>query len=82
MALITRFIPLHGQGTVHRTETDAGWAKVLNGDQALLYVATYGSAERKSGQKTSQVIQLDRERAAELIQIIQDVFPGIEHDKV
>lgn len=35
MALITRFIPLHGQGTVHRTETDAGWAKVLNGDQAL-----------------------------------------------
>lgn len=77
MALIREFVPLHGQGSVHRSETDAGWAKVMNGDEVLLYIATYGSAERKSGPKPSQVIQLDRAGAAELLKIIEGVFPGI-----
>lgn len=78
MALIRQFIELHGQGSIHRSETDAGWAKVLNGDEPLLYVATYGSDERRSSAKPSQVIQLDRERAAELMGILRQVFPGIE----
>ena len=76
MALIREFIPLNGQGSVHRKETDAGWAKVLNGDETLLDIATYGSQERVSKPKPSQVIQLDRARAAELIKIIEEVFPG------
>ncbi|MGO1567865.1 MAG: hypothetical protein ACTHXC_07530 [Brachybacterium sp.] len=62
---------------MHRSETDAGWAKVINGDETLLYIATYGSAERQSKPKPSQVIQLDRERAAELLEIIDEAFPGI-----
>ena len=77
MALIRDFMPLYGQGSVHRSETDAGWAKVLNGDETLLYIATYGSSERKSKPKPSQVIQLDRARAAELVKIIEEVFPGV-----
>lgn len=81
MALIRQFFQLHSQGTAYRTETDAGWAKVQNGDQTLLYIGTYGSAERKSRPKTSQVIQLDRDRASELLQIIHEVFPGIENDR-
>lgn len=80
MALIRKFFELHSQGRVHRSETDAGWAKVRDGDQMLLYLGTYGSTERKSRSKTSQVIQLDRERASELLQIIHEVFPGIEND--
>lgn len=78
MALVRQFVPLHAQGTVHRTETDAGWERVMHGTETLLYIGTYGSADRKSQPKTSQVIQLNRERAAELLQIIHEVFPGIE----
>jgi hypothetical protein len=77
MALIRDFTPLNGQGSVHRSETDAGWAKVMNGDETLLYIATYGSADRKSEPKPSQVIQLNRARATELVKIIEKVFPGI-----
>ncbi|HJB11455.1 MAG TPA: hypothetical protein H9786_13195 [Candidatus Brachybacterium merdavium] len=79
MALIRHFFELNSQGTVHRSETDAGWAKVQNGDQVLLYIGTYGSETRMSRPKTSQVIQLDRERASELIKIIREVFPDIEN---
>lgn len=82
MALIREFIPLNGQGSVHRSETDAGWAKVLNGDETLLYIGTYGSEERKSKPKTSQVIQLDRARAADLLKIIEEVFPGIRTESL
>lgn len=82
MALIREFIPLHSQGSVHRSETDAGWAKVLNGEETLLYIGTYGSQERKSKPKTSQVIQLDRARAGELIKIIEEVFPGIRAEEI
>lgn len=78
MALIRRFFHLHGEGSVHRSETDAGWAKVLNGQEHLLYIGTYGSDQRQSKPKPSQVIQLDRERASELVQIIHDVFPGLD----
>lgn len=77
MALIRRFIELHGQGSIHRSETDAGWANVPYGDDSLLYIATYGSDERLSGAKPSQVIQVDRERAVELMSILKRVFPGI-----
>lgn len=77
MALIRRFIELHGQGSIHKTETDAGWASVSNGEEQILYIATYGSDERRSRSKPSQVLQLDRERAAELMGILSQVFPGI-----
>ncbi len=80
MALIRRFFPLHGGGSVHRTETDAGWARVLDGRRTLLYISTYGSPGRKSKPKPSQVIQLDRERALELARILEEVFPGLTDD--
>lgn len=78
MALIRKFTELRGQGSVHRSETDAGWATVMNGAETLLYIGTYGSDDRASRPKTSQVIQLDQARAAELLGIIQEVFPGIK----
>lgn len=81
MALIRKFFPLNSQGSMHRTETDAGWAEVHDGNKTFLYIGTYGSADRKSRPKTSQVIQVDRERAADLIRIIHEVFPGIEARK-
>lgn len=79
MALIRRFIALHGQGSIHRSETDAGWANAPYGDESLLYIATYGSDERLSGAKPSQVIQLDRERAVEMMGIMKRVFPVIQN---
>ncbi|EYT48918.1 hypothetical protein [Brachybacterium muris] len=82
MALIRSFSKLTGGGVVHRTETDAGWALVQDGGHRLLYIATYGSDQRQSKPKSSQVIQLDRRGASELLKIIQDSFPGIDDDCV
>lgn len=80
MALLTKFIPLHGQGIVHRTTAEAGWAKVINGDETLFYLASYGSADRESISKPSQVTHLDRAGAVETLNALRQVFPGIEDD--
>lgn len=61
----------------HRTEVDARWARVEAGSTLLLHIATYGSDERHSHPKVSQVIQLDQIRARELKAIIERTFPGI-----
>lgn len=78
MALIRNFTRMSNQGSVHQTETAAGWAEVGPSGQPLLYLATYGSTERQSGPKPSQVIHLDRAGAAELVRIIHEVFPDLE----
>lgn len=38
---------------------------------------TYGSDERKMQGKTSQTIEIDRDRAADLIRILREAFPGL-----
>jgi hypothetical protein len=43
----------------------------------LLQLSTYGSDERQSETKIIQTLPLDRERAAELVRIIRNVFPGL-----
>ena len=38
---------------------------------------TYGSDDRKLLGKASQTIEIDRARAAELIQVLREAFPGL-----
>lgn len=58
----------------HPTEVDCGW-QVIPGEPTLLQLSTYGSDLRKSNKKVSQTLQLDRERALELAEIIARAFP-------
>ena len=76
MALIRNFARMRGHGSIHQTETDAGWATVTNSDEPLLYVATHGSSDRQSSPKPSQVIHLDRAGATELPRTHEQARPA------
>jgi hypothetical protein len=43
----------------------------------LLKLTTFGSDYRKSGPKSSQVIELNEEVAAKLFDVLRSAFPGI-----
>lgn len=43
-----------------------------------LHLSTFGSDDRQSDRKSSQSIQLDRKRAAELVEILLKAFPDIQ----
>lgn len=75
MARISAFFRTTTGSRAHPTEVECGYQVVDDGAQRLLQLATYGSRDRVSGQKVSQTLQLDRERAEELIKIIQRAFP-------
>ena len=64
---------------VHQTEVDCEYVVVEDVQGRYLHLSTFGSDERASARKSSQSIQLDQERAAELISIINWAFPGIQN---
>lgn len=62
----------------HASEVDCYYEVVNDSDGgALLHLSTFGSDNRQSKPKSSQVLQLDKETAAELMAIIKSVFPGL-----
>ncbi|MGW5193507.1 hypothetical protein ACWEOO_29945 [Kribbella sp. NPDC004138] len=59
----------------HPTDVDCFYQIVIDGDgNKLLHLTTFGSDERRSNPKSSQSIQLDEERARELIRVIEVAF--------
>jgi len=64
-------------GKPHPTEVDARWRVVQSSSGPLLQVSTFGSDERESEPKVSQTIQLDREVASQLAEVIRSVFGDI-----
>ncbi|MDR6864471.1 hypothetical protein [Phycicoccus sp. 3266] len=60
----------------HSTCT-SGWKIVDRDGATVLQLDTYGSEARKDQGTVSQSIQLDRDRARELIAIIHQAFPGL-----
>mgnify|MGYP000450271651 CR=1 FL=1 len=78
MAKVTEFFPSSiDSSKPHPTSVECGYQIVRSLNEILLQLSTYGSDDRRSQKKVSQTIQLDRERAAELVKIIKDTFPGI-----
>lgn len=60
---------------VHPTEVDCEVRQVLTaGGQTYLQLSTFGSANRVSEPKVSQTIQIDREIALKLRQLIEETF--------
>lgn len=80
MVLITDFTktPSNGGTTRSRTQSSCGYRQVELADgTSVVQLETYGSTERKLTGKASQSIEIDRERAAALIDILHKAFPGI-----
>ena len=77
MARIREFFATNNSAKPHPTEVECGYQKVHTsvGD-VLLQLSTYGSDSRQSEKKVSQTLQLDEQRAAELLRIIRLTFPN------
>ncbi|ORB67122.1 hypothetical protein BST47_06045 [Mycolicibacterium tusciae] len=73
MALITAF-RFRNDRTVHfRTQVECGWTYDRSGNEPrILQLETYASDGT-----TSQVLQLDKSRAEDLLAIIREVFPDL-----
>ena len=77
MARIRSFSPSGQRLSSHATEVDCEYAVIGEGRTRLLHLTTFGSDNRASERKSSQSIQLDEERARELVDIIIKAFPEI-----
>lgn len=70
MALITGFTYRSDRTVSYRTRVDCGWA--FDPAEGLLQLETYASDGT-----TSQVLQIDQQRAADLIRIMRKSFPDL-----
>lgn len=77
MARIRSFVRSTSKVAPHPTEVDCEYTTVGTGQTRLLHLATLGSDQRKRPGIPSQLIQLDEERARELLRIVRETFPGI-----
>ena len=62
---------------LHKTEVECGYAVIDVGGQHYLQLETYGSSERKIPGKISQTLQLDKERASQLLKLLRVAFPEL-----
>lgn len=76
MAVIRKFVAGTQKVRPHPTEVDC-YYQVLPGANPRVHLSTFGSEERASEPKSSQSIQIDEERARELVRILKRAFPGI-----
>ncbi len=76
MAVVRDFLPGTQEVGPHPTETDCYYQVVRTGAGGrLLHLSSFGSAGRKEVGKSSQSLQLDKERAYRLAALIFQVFP-------
>jgi hypothetical protein len=77
MAIVRSLEPASSAVRINRTEVDCTY-QVFEDETygRILHLATYGSDERKSLPKVSQVIQLDELHGRKLIEILQEAFPS------
>lgn len=61
----------------HPTEVDCYYSIIDEGGTRLLHLSTFGSDYRQSKPKSSQSIQLDRDMAVQLIEVLLKAFPDI-----
>ena len=75
MAIIKSFGTMDSETLApHKTTVDCKYGVVGYGDGKLIQLNTYGSKEREFPGKLSQTLQLDREQAIKLINILERTF--------
>jgi hypothetical protein len=77
MALLHSFSPVTTSKHSRHGPVECGYQVFdVDGDR-ILQLDTYGSSSRQFQGKTSQSIQLDREAARRLLDLLTQAFPGI-----
>lgn len=62
----------------HSSEVDCFHQTLQDGDGCvLLHLSTFGSDQRQSKPKSSQVLQIDERGAVQLMNILRNAFPGV-----
>ncbi|MBP1781163.1 hypothetical protein J3R08_001013 [Micromonospora sp. HB375] len=77
MARVRSFSASRQRIKPHPTEVDCEYAVIEGGDLRLLHLSTFGSDDRASERKSSQSLQLDLQTARQLMEVIEEAFPGI-----
>ena len=78
MARIRRFEKGGQDVRPHVSEVDCYFQVLVDADgRKLLHLSTFGSDQRQSKPKSSQVLQLDESAASELIEIVRSAFPQL-----
>ncbi|GAB3085706.1 hypothetical protein GCM10027054_05880 [Isoptericola nanjingensis] len=79
MAYIVSLSPLAPIEGSHRphSESECTWRESTREGRKVLQLDTYGSPQRKDVGTISQSIQLDELTAAELLDVIGQVFPAL-----
>ena len=77
MALISEFRPTSAERTTRHEPVICGWRAFDLDGERLLQLDTYGRSDRAMPDKVSQSIQLDRDGAKELLDLIRRAFPEL-----
>lgn len=78
MAYVSSLLPGVRKASRHPSSVKAEFQYLQDAEGAWLFqIATFGSEDRKSGQKVSQTLQFDEERAFELVNALRAVFPRV-----
>ncbi len=77
MAIVTRFSSVTKDRVGQPKTTECGVCLVDVAGTSYLLLETYGAADRAIPGKVSQSLHLDRRRARELKQILEQHFPGL-----
>ena len=76
MALIKNFVRRElGRGAVHPTSVDCYFHVFDVNGTTILQLDTQGSRDRKEPNKQSQTLQLNRDSARRLVDILRRAFP-------
>lgn len=77
MAIIRSLEPGQSAVRLNRTTVDCTYQVFEDENYGpVLHLATYGSDDRASAPKVSQVLQLDELQGRKLIKILQELFPS------
>jgi hypothetical protein len=77
VALVRKFVHRPDAPAGFRSQVECGYRIAHEGSKRLLHLETYGSSGRAIPGKTSQSIQLDREAAKRLRELIDEAFPDL-----
>lgn len=75
MALVRKLSEGHQRIKPHSTEVDCYFQTLTDQNgSTLLHLSTFGSDSRESAPKSSQTLQIDREIASELVDLLVGTF--------
>lgn len=77
MAFITKFVQVPVAAGRRHSDCECGWSVTQRDGDPVVQLDTYGSADRKYGQKVSQSLQLDKDGAMHLLRILREAFPDV-----